>query len=83
VSDIVERLRGSAEDAEPDDAGWSAVMLDAATEIEWLRGDRAQLVLMTELLRASNQEIERLRKEVEQWRENDKAQRDILAGAIP
>jgi len=28
-------------------------------------------------------EIERLRKEVEQWRENDRMQREILAGAVP
>ena len=28
-------------------------------------------------------EIERLRKEVEQWRENDKMQREILTGAVP
>jgi hypothetical protein len=28
-------------------------------------------------------EIERLRIEVEQWRENDRMQREILAGAVP
>jgi len=39
------------------------LMLEAADEMERLMEDRAQLVLMTELLRASNHEIERLRAE--------------------
>lgn len=45
------------------------LMLEAADEMERLMEDRAQLVLMTELLRASNQEIERLNKLVEELQE--------------
>ena len=37
MSDIVERLRDIAEDVEPEDAGWCAVMREAADEIERLR----------------------------------------------
>ena len=78
MTDIVERLRKfygddtdnwlDADEAEP-------IMLEAADEIERLRGDRAQLVLMTEQLRTANQEIERLRAEIE--RETGRAETAI------
>jgi hypothetical protein len=50
AADEIERLRAGEDD-----------FFEAADEIERLRADRAQLVLMTELLRTANQEIERLR----------------------
>ena len=61
MTDIVDRLRRMA------GLGLinSGLMDDAAKEIERLRSDRAQLVLMTEQLRTANQEIERLRAALE------------------
>jgi hypothetical protein len=40
-------------------------------------------IINSGLMEEAADEIERLRKEVEQWRENDRMQREILAGAVP
>lgn len=76
MSDIVERLREvAAMDLRtgPILAHTLDTAKEAACEIE-----RLDAVVLKQA-----GEIGRLRIEVEQWRENDRMQREILAGAVP
>jgi hypothetical protein len=67
MTDIVERLRGIVAEREARGSG-------ATTTID---------PNITGWLDEAADEIERLRKEVEQWRENDRMQSEILARAVP